>query len=70
MKKIDMVTCSESFTLLIEMTNEYIDYRNQVFDGCCIYETEVIPEDEDEEYILMMDAKIQRVQKFLKCYTL
>ena len=63
--KIDRVTRSECHNLLIEMTNEYIDYRNQIFDGCCIYGTEEIPEEEDVEYLLMMDVKIQRVLDFL-----
>ena len=65
-EKIDRVTRSEVHNLLIEMTNEYIDYRNQIFDSCCIPATGKIDYVEDEEYIRLMDVKIQRVLEFLE----
>lgn len=53
-------------TLLIDMTNEYIDYRNQVFDGSCMRDTMQIPEDSEEyEYVDEMDMKIRRVRDYL-----
>lgn len=64
-EQIERVTRSECHNLLIEMTNEYIEYRNQVFDGCCLFGTDEIPDPEDEEYLRMMDVKIQRVLDFL-----
>ena len=52
--------------LLIGMTNEYIDYRNQVYDGCCYQDTMLIDEDTDDyEYITEMDIKINNVREYL-----
>lgn len=53
-------------TLLIAMTNEYIDYRNQVYDGCCYQDTMLIDEDTDDyEYLAEMDIKIKHVKEYL-----
>jgi hypothetical protein len=51
--------------LLVAMTNEYIDYRNQVFDGACIYSTMKLEHKEDRDYVKQMDRKIKKVKKFL-----
>jgi hypothetical protein len=51
--------------LLVAMTNEYIDYRNQVFDGACIQSTMKIEYKEDRDYVKQMDRKIKKVKKFL-----
>ena len=66
LEQIDRVTRSECHNLLIEMTNEYIEYRNQIFDSSCIYATSELEDEEDAEYIRMMDVKIQRVLDFLE----
>jgi hypothetical protein len=51
--------------LLVEMTNEFIDYRNQVFDGACIRSTMKIEDKEDKDFVKHMDKRIKRVKKFL-----
>ena len=50
--------------LLVEMTNEYIDYRNQIFDSCQVCGD--IEDDEDAQYIYEMDQKIDEVQSVLE----
>ena len=47
------------------MTNEYIDYRNQIFDSSCIRETMQIEDEDDAEYIREMDIKIQNIVDYL-----
>ena len=51
--------------LLVDMTNEYIDYRNQVFDSSCIRSSMKIEDKEDKDYVKQMDKKIKMVRKFL-----
>lgn len=65
-EKISRVTRSEVHNLLIDMTNEYIEQRNQIFDSSCIYATGEIDNEEDKEYLTDMDIKIQKVLDFLE----
>ena len=44
--------------LLVSMTNEYIRYRNDILESCCIPGTGEIPDPEDVED---MDIRIQKV---------
>lgn len=64
--KIERVTRSECYNLLIQMTNEYIEYRNQIFDSSCIHRTKTIEDEEDYDYVAMMDTKIQGVLDFIE----
>jgi hypothetical protein len=50
--------------LLIEMTNAYIDYRNQIFD-CSQVEGEIL-EEEDFHYVSEMDRRINEVVAYLE----
>ena len=67
-EKISRVTRSEVHNLLIEMTNEYIEYRNQIFDSSVIWSDGVptVEDAEDRKYLEMMDTKIQKVLDFLE----
>ena len=51
--------------LLIDMTNEYIDYRNQVFDSSCNMVSFNIEGAEDYKYVYDMDIKLQKVRDYL-----
>ena len=55
----------ECIALLIQMTNEYIDYRNQIFDSTCIQSSMEIDNEEDFHYVSEMDRKISEVLAFL-----
>lgn len=53
-------------SLLISMTNDFIEYRNQIYDSCCNLDTGEIYDGEDWEYIHIMDLKIEEVIHFLE----
>jgi hypothetical protein len=56
----------ELTAMLIDMTNEYIDYRNQVFDSSCNMLSFTIEMAEDYKYVYDMDTKITNVKEFLE----
>jgi hypothetical protein len=51
--------------LLIEMTNEYIDYRNSCYDGVVNQRSNKIEDKEDKRWIKSMDANINEVMEVL-----
>ena len=53
-------------SLLIDMTNEYIDIRNQMFDSLVNPISDEIEEEEDFHYISEMDRKINKVVEYLE----
>lgn len=53
-------------SLLVDMTNEYIDYRNQIFDSLVNLATREIENEEDFHYISEMDRKIKKVVAYLE----
>ena len=56
-------TDTQCIKLLIDMTNQFIDYRNQIFDSTQV-DAKVV-EKEDVEYIEDMDKKIDEVIAYL-----
>ena len=59
-------TDSVCIHFLVMMTNEYIDYRNQLFDGVCNQRTKKIENEEDFHYVAEMDRKINEVIAYLE----
>jgi len=60
------VTDSVCIHFLIMMTNEYIDYRNQIFDSTCNQRTKEIENEEDFHYVSEMDRKINEIIDYLE----
>ena len=57
---------SASTELLVKMTNLYIDYRNQVWEGIVNPNTGLIPADEDQDWLNELDAQINEIEAFLE----
>jgi hypothetical protein len=56
----------ECIQLLIKMTNFYIEYRDQVFDGVVNQRTGKVENEDDLQEIAEMDKNINEVIAFLE----
>jgi hypothetical protein len=55
----------EIYKMLIKMTNLYIDYRNQVWDGVVNLNTGIVDSEEDRQDIAAMDRTIDEIVEYL-----